>query len=46
MLDQPSVIKRPVIDWGEHTTVGFDPAVLKPLGLRAIVGKPGEATAG
>ncbi|HEX7890836.1 MAG TPA: arsenate reductase [Ramlibacter sp.] len=27
MLDQPSVIKRPVVDWGDGTvTVGFDPA--------------------
>jgi len=24
MLAQPSVIKRPVVDWGERTTVGFD----------------------
>lgn len=26
MLDHPSVIKRPVVDWGTATTVGFDPA--------------------
>ncbi|NPC57329.1 ArsC family reductase [Caenimonas soli] len=26
MQDQPSVIKRPVVEWGENTTVGFDPA--------------------
>jgi arsenate reductase (glutaredoxin) len=26
MLAQPSVIKRPVVEWGNHTTVGFDPA--------------------
>jgi arsenate reductase len=31
MLAQPSVIRRPVIDWGESTTVGFDAAALKPL---------------
>jgi Spx/MgsR family transcriptional regulator len=24
MLSQPSVIKRPVVEWGSHTTVGFD----------------------
>ena len=24
MLAQPSVIKRPVVDWGGDTTVGFD----------------------
>ena len=26
MLAQPSVIKRPVVEWGSRTTVGFDPA--------------------
>jgi arsenate reductase len=26
MLRQPSVIKRPVVDWGGAITVGFDPA--------------------
>jgi Spx/MgsR family transcriptional regulator len=26
MLAQPSVIKRPVVEWGGQTTVGFDPA--------------------
>lgn len=26
MLEQPSVIKRPVVEWGPKTTVGFDPA--------------------
>jgi len=30
MMEQPSVIKRPVVDWaargGQATTVGFDPA--------------------
>ncbi len=25
MLAQPSVIKRPVVEWGPKTTVGFDP---------------------
>ncbi|MDP3827483.1 MAG: ArsC/Spx/MgsR family protein, partial [Polaromonas sp.] len=24
MLAQPSVIKRPVVDWGVQITVGFD----------------------
>jgi arsenate reductase (glutaredoxin) len=26
MLQQPSVIKRPVVEWEGQTTVGFDPA--------------------
>jgi arsenate reductase len=26
MQAQPSVIKRPVMEWGGNTTVGFDPA--------------------
>ena len=26
MLAQPSVIKRPVVEWGAKTTVGFDAA--------------------
>lgn len=26
MLDQPSVIKRPVVEWGGAVTVGFDAA--------------------
>lgn len=26
MLAQPSLIKRPVVEWGGATTVGFDPA--------------------
>ncbi len=26
MLAQPSVVKRPVVQWGGKTTVGFDPA--------------------
>jgi arsenate reductase len=25
MLAQPSVIKRPVVEWGGKTTVGFQP---------------------
>ena len=24
MLEQPSVIKRPVVEWGKETTVGFN----------------------
>jgi Spx/MgsR family transcriptional regulator len=27
MLAQPSVIKRPVVEWPGRTTVGFDPAL-------------------
>jgi arsenate reductase (glutaredoxin) len=27
MLAQPSVVKRPVVDWGDGLTVGFDSAV-------------------
>lgn len=27
MLSHVSVIKRPVVEWGRKTTVGFDPAV-------------------
>lgn len=30
MLAQPSVIKRPVVDWGSALTVGFDPASWPP----------------
>jgi len=26
MQAEPSLIKRPVVDWGAETTVGFDPA--------------------
>jgi Spx/MgsR family transcriptional regulator len=26
MRAQPSLIKRPVVEWGSRTTVGFDPA--------------------
>lgn len=31
MLRQASVIKRPVVEWGDRTTVGFDPAVWETL---------------
>ena len=27
MRAQPSLIKRPVLEWGNHTTVGFEPVV-------------------
>ena len=27
MRTQPSLIKRPVVEWGNRSTVGFDPAV-------------------
>jgi arsenate reductase-like glutaredoxin family protein len=27
MRAQPSLIKRPVVEWGSRTTVGFDPIV-------------------
>jgi len=27
MRAQPSLIKRPVVEWGNRSTVGFDPAV-------------------
>lgn len=30
MLAQPSVIRRPVVDWGAVTTAGFDPAAWPP----------------
>lgn len=35
MLEHASVIKRPVVEWGDKTTVGFDPgawALLKQRG--------------
>ena len=35
MQREPSVIKRPVVDWGTQTTVGFDPAVWEALATRA-----------
>ena len=31
MTDQPSMIKRPVIELGERLVVGFDPAVYQSL---------------
>jgi Spx/MgsR family transcriptional regulator len=31
MLAQPSVIKRPVVEWGPRTTVGFDAEAWAPL---------------
>ncbi len=31
MLQHPSVIKRPVVDWGHQTTVGFDAAAWEAL---------------
>ena len=34
MLAQPSVIKRPVVEWGGQTTVGFDPAAWALLAKR------------
>jgi Spx/MgsR family transcriptional regulator len=30
MLEQPSLIKRPVVDWHGRITVGFDPAHWPP----------------
>jgi len=35
MQREPSVIKRPVVDWGAHTTVGFDPAAWEALAASA-----------
>lgn len=34
MLAQPSVIKRPVVEWGARTTVGFDAAAWALLARR------------
>jgi arsenate reductase len=31
MLAHPSVIKRPVVEWGRQTTVGFDPDAWQAL---------------
>lgn len=31
MLRQASVIKRPVVEWGDRTTVGFDPAAWETM---------------
>ena len=34
MLDSVSVIKRPVVEWGRKSTVGFDPAEWAALAVR------------
>jgi arsenate reductase len=34
MQQQPSVIKRPVVEWGPATTVGFDSVRWEPLASR------------
>ena len=34
MVSVPSVIKRPVVEWGDRTTVGFDPAAWAALSGR------------
>jgi arsenate reductase len=34
MAQQPSVIKRPVVEWRKEITVGFDPARWEPLAGR------------
>jgi len=31
MSAQPSIIRRPVIEWGRQTTVGFDPDTYRAL---------------
>lgn len=31
MLREASVIKRPVVEWGDRTTVGFDPAAWEAM---------------
>lgn len=33
MVAQPSVIKRPVVEWGRQTTVGFDPVAWEALAV-------------
>ena len=38
MLGQPSIIKRPVVEWGERITVGFDAASWAE-GLAAVQGQ-------
>jgi arsenate reductase len=35
MVEQASVIKRPVVEWPGSTTVGFDPAAWEALVARA-----------
>lgn len=39
MRREPSVIKRPVVDWGDQTTVGFDPAAWEALLQRGAARK-------
>jgi arsenate reductase (glutaredoxin) len=34
MREQPSIIKRPVVEWGDRVTVGFDPAAWALLARR------------
>lgn len=31
MLDNPSLVKRPVLEWGDTVTVGFTPAIYEAL---------------
>jgi arsenate reductase len=31
MLDNPSLVKRPVLEWGDKVTVGFTPAIYEAL---------------
>lgn len=35
MLAQPSVIKRPVVEWGKGVSVGFDPQAWAGLATKA-----------
>lgn len=35
LIEQPSLIKRPVVEWGTTTTVGFDPSVWDALLTRS-----------
>ncbi len=39
MRREPSVIKRPVVDWGSQTTVGFDPAAWEALLAARVNGR-------
>jgi Spx/MgsR family transcriptional regulator len=34
MQSHPSIVKRPVVDWGDQVTVGFDPAAWALLARR------------
>jgi Spx/MgsR family transcriptional regulator len=45
MLAHPSVVKRPVVDWGHHRTVGFDPGAWSALAVLSSVsaGRPQSA---